>query len=147
MAVAEFRELGFMVRSKGDKINNIGKGALFFGFIGPPMGGLPFVIAAAVEDYSNPENFIMYFMFINIFSYMFGGIPALATGVIAGAFRKKLSQFSYCCFIGICGWFFTMIANMLMIRDSLSSAMIIGILGLVPGMLCAYFFHLPGGQT
>lgn len=133
--------------SKGHEINNIGKGALFFAFIGPPMGGLPFVIAAIVEDHTNSENFIVYFIFVSIFSYMVGGIPALATGVIAGALRKKLARFSYCCFIGICGWFWTMIANMLVVGISLSSAMVIGILGLVPGMLCAYFFHLPGGQT
>lgn len=135
------------MRSKGHKINNIGKGVLFFGFIGPPMGGLPFVIAAVVEDYAHPENFILYFLFVSIFSYLFGGIPALATGVIAGTFRKKLPRFSYSCLVGICGWFCTMIASKLLVGASLSSAMLIGILGLISSIFCAYFFHLPGGQT
>lgn len=75
-------------------IRNILKGALYFGAIAPPIGSIAFTTGMALT-FIVSGNFaeIIYLLpaavSFALFSYVFGGVPALFTGAIAGWFRDS----------------------------------------------------------
>lgn len=90
------------------RISNIFKGALYFGVLAPPIGSIAFTLGLAVALlFSGHFVEIVYlvpgaFSFA-LFSYIFGGVPALATGAIAGWFRHSLNSKGKHIAIGILG--------------------------------------------
>lgn len=78
-------------------MSNILKGVLYFGVLAPPIGSVAFTFGMAVTlVFSGHSAEIIYlvpgaFSFA-LFSYIFGGVPALATGAIAGWFRHSLNS-------------------------------------------------------
>lgn len=85
---------------------NILKGSLFFGAFAPPLGGMMLMLNMAILD---PEplhplsELIEATLLSSLFAYLFGGIPALLTGAIAGIFRRFLGQWLTCLAIGCVG--------------------------------------------
>lgn len=69
------------------------KGALWFGTLGPPIGALPLWVAMYVTKLAvgigndvPPSPFIDTFFALVFFSYLFGLIPAILSGLIVGPF-------------------------------------------------------------
>jgi hypothetical protein len=86
-------------------MSNAFKGALFFGLIAPPIGSIPFgsaaIVAAIVSGSSNDLVFaVPGALALALFSYLFGAVPALATGLAAGFFRHSARSTPYCIAIG-----------------------------------------------
>jgi hypothetical protein len=70
------------------------EGALFFGIFAPPIGSIPVSLALSINHlygYRGEDNHLLYsvmsFFGLALLSYVFGGIPAMLVGAIAGFSR------------------------------------------------------------
>ena len=91
---------------------DVGKGVLYFGVLGPPIGGLVFTAMLWLMSFAGEEGqswnelgtgvFAVTLLFV-IFSWMFGAAPAALLGGVAGLVRPRLSRWSWCLALGVLG--------------------------------------------
>jgi len=74
-------------------------GGICFVALGPPIGSLAVTIPAVLLSDSPPGLIV----FAAIMSHMGGAVPALATGLLAGAIVKYLSRAAFCIVVSLVG--------------------------------------------
>lgn len=89
-------------------MRNVLKGALFFGVVAPPIGSIPFGCATVVAAIISGSGADLVFavpgaLAFALFSYLFGAVPALVTGLAAGVFLHLSRSIPYCMAIGSVG--------------------------------------------
>ena len=83
------------------RFEDIAKTVLIFGLLGPPIGGIAAALLAAGISGIGVIPVAM------VLSYIFGFVPALLTGMIAGITRKKLPRFVFMLLVVACGTVFS----------------------------------------
>lgn len=76
-------------------------GALWFGFLGPPIGCIMFMLLMmvyAAGEVSALLIFSGFFIFV-FWSYVFGLIPAIVSGLVLGPFQRQINTWPrfICC--------------------------------------------------
>ena len=85
------------------------EGALFFGVFAPPLGSIPLSLAVGIAHLFGKRNNHLLDFPITVFStamlsYIFGLVPALVVGAIAGSLRQSsISRSRFLTIIGIFG--------------------------------------------
>lgn len=85
------------------------KGMLYFGALAPPIGSLVFSVPMGIVAMSkNPASDTLLVSLLGLvgfafWSYLFGLIPAIVTGAIAGIVRQRLKSWPYFFVIGMIG--------------------------------------------
>ena len=85
------------------------EGALFFGVFAPPLGSIPFSLALGIAHlFGTESNHLVYFLMTvfstALLSYIFGLVPALVVGAIAGSLHHSfISRARFLAIIGIFG--------------------------------------------
>ncbi len=85
-------------KTTGDILRGAAGGAGLFLALGPPVGAGAFalLLTAAAHDLESLKNLPL-MIFTVPYSYLFGGVPAVLCGGVAGAFRPaRVSWRSYC---------------------------------------------------
>lgn len=127
---------------------DVAKGTLLFAGVGPPIGALPFSMVMLVAELPNltPEDLMPAVVMTSIFSYFIGGIPAAATGMMAGVIRKYLVTFWRCLGVGALG-FIMQLAYTRWTSSFWDVGLLFGCLGLLAGTACAMLFRPPAFRS
>ena len=90
-------------------VNSI-KGAIYFLLIGPPVGALALTVVVSgmmiselTMDPSSLRGLLGFAMFAVLFSWLFGAIPAVLTGLLVGPLRWRFHQWRWCLVAGAIG--------------------------------------------
>jgi hypothetical protein len=132
-----------------------GKGALYFGVLGPPIGALAFTAMLWLMSlYGEPDQSwnelgtgvaAVAAVFV-LFSWMFGAVPAVVLGLVAGGFRPRLARWSFCLLIGLLGGLLSIGWGQLMLgvggEHLGSDPWAFGVPGAVSGLVVARVFGL-----
>lgn len=85
-----------------------------FTFMGPPIGWISMstaaTIAGAFTGQTTASDLAYFFpglIFGSLWSYIIGGIPALASGMFVGIFKHRLTSFVSWCLAGVVGFVVT----------------------------------------
>ncbi len=141
-------------KTPGDILRRAAGGAGLFVALGPPVGVGAFALLVTVSalDLEALKNLPMMF-FLVPYSYIFGGVPALLCGVVAGAFLPvRVSWRSYC-WPGLLGGLYAMLFQLgFGSRDyswsDLSALSLMGALpGAVGGVVCARVLYGKAPET
>ncbi|WZB76343.1 hypothetical protein WJ972_11505 [Achromobacter insuavis] len=73
-------------KTPGDMARSAAAGAALFAALGPPVGTLVFALFMAIATISVEALFTS--IFLVPWSYLYGGVPALLCGLVAGACRR-----------------------------------------------------------
>jgi len=133
-------------------------GALFFGLLGPPLGGsvlyASLVVIATLPGGSGlTENTSIeaFPMFLG-FSYFVGGLPALLTGICAGPLRERFNSWLVCIVVGLWGtaltltyWFVFTHENPLV--GFPHSFLLLGVPSIVAGAAVSWLFRSRSGAS
>ncbi|WP_063581385.1 hypothetical protein [Achromobacter ruhlandii] len=132
-------------KTHGDIARSAAAGAALFAALAPPVGTLIFALFLAIAAKSLETLFTS--MFLVIWSYLYGGVPALLCGLVAGACRPAVVTWRSYCWPGLLGglYAFVFLAGFA-VRDSslieLGFPLFLGGLpGLVSGAVCARVFY------
>ena len=73
------------------------EGVLFFGVFAPPLGSIPFSLTLGITHLFGKESDHLLYFLITVFStamlsYMFGLVPALVVGAIAGSLHHSFTS-------------------------------------------------------
>jgi hypothetical protein len=97
------------MRRKQAVVDSI-KGAIYFLLIGPPVGALALTVVFAgmmarewTLDPSSLLGLLGFAMFAVLFSWLFGAIPAVLTGLLVGPLRWRFQQWRWCLVAGAMG--------------------------------------------
>lgn len=132
----------------GDILRGAAGGAGLFLALGPPAGTAVFALFVTIagHDLESLKNLPM-MIFLVPFSYLFGGVPALLCGVVAGAFRPARVSWRSYCWPGLLGGLYATAFQMgLTSRDfawSEFQALLLmgGLPGLVGAVVCARILY------
>lgn len=131
--------------TRGRIASDLLAGGLIYTFAAPAIGGAAVVlgVTAASRDL---ENLMMAIYGLPWF-YIFGALPALLCGIVAGALRPTLPSWRYYCLIALVGGLFgTLFLAGFSNRERQWSELLFplsmgGLPGLVGGFLCTYWFY------
>lgn len=128
------------------------KGMAFFGVLGPLMGAFIFSIIAAIEalvieraNIFDVFSFLEMLPLMAVISYIVAGIPAVATGLVAGLVRNRLQHLGHCILIGIVGCLISMLIPLWIFFSYFSpkdSMLFFGPVGFIISTVCAMFFRV-----
>lgn len=97
------------------RVTDAAKGMALFGLLGPPLGALFFTPVAFMWELDISDSYLLAFFMVYetltytmLFSYIVAGIPALATGLVAGLVRRRIRHFGHCLLIGVAGGLISM---------------------------------------
>jgi len=135
------------------------KGVAYFGLLGPPCGALswtlltffaenPLATVASIGLLSTAQITASTLIFLSLWSYLFGLIPAVLTGAVAGLLRQHLHRYRYCLLVGMVGGISSGIFPLMAVAHSnhrtdgyIYAAMMIGA-GLFSGSVVARIFGI-----
>ncbi|MCF7769747.1 hypothetical protein [Achromobacter pulmonis] len=126
-------------------------GAALYLFMGPPIGVLVLSLMLAVAARS-AEHLLTSILLIP-WAYLFGGVPALLSGLVAGACKPALASGRAYCLAGLVGGLYgTVFLLGLSSRDGAWHELPVpliagGVPGLVAGALCARALYGRRGTT
>lgn len=131
-------------KTPGDILRGAAGGAGLFLALGPPVGvgAFALMVTAAAHDLESLKNLPL-MIFMVPYSYLFGGVPALLCGGVAGAFRPARVSWRSYCWPGLLGGLYACVFQLgFGSRDyswsDLTSLLVMGgIPGLVSGVACA----------
>jgi len=131
-------------KTPGDILRSAAGGAGLFVALGPPVGvgAFALLVTVAALDLEALKNLPM-MIFLVPYSYLFGGVPALLSGGVAGAFRPARVSWRSYCWPGLLGGLYATIFQLgFGSRDyswsDLTALLLMGGLpGLVGGVACA----------
>ncbi len=127
-------------KTSGDILRGAAGGAGLFLALGPPVGTAVFALLVTVagHDLDSLKNLPM-MIFLVPWSYLFGGVPALLCGVVAGAFRPARVSWRSYCLPGLLGGLYAMAFQLgLASRDYTWAELQVPLLmGGVPGLVGA----------
>lgn len=126
------------------------RGVYLFALLGPPIGGLLFMGMMVLVDQDNSldSTTITFGVFLfSVFSYVFGLVPAVATGLVAGLLRHHgyLRTIRQCFYLALMGGALTSAYMLTVSMDAKSTAFVVfmGILGSFSTFCCALLFRQP----
>ncbi|MBB1626573.1 hypothetical protein [Achromobacter sp. UMC71] len=131
-------------KTAGDILRGAAGGAGLFLALGPPAGTVVFALFVTIagHDLDSLKNLPM-MIFMVPYSYLFGGVPALLCGGVAGAFRPARASWRSYCWPGLLGGLYASgfqlgFASRDYSWSDLTGLLVIGgIPGLVSGVACA----------
>lgn len=131
-------------KTPGDILRGAAGGAGLFVALGPPVGvgAFALLVTVAALDLEALKLLPMMLLFVP-YSYIFGGVPAVLSGVVAGAFLPARVSWRSYCWPGLLGGLYAMIFQLgVGSRDyswsDLSALLLMGALpGAVGGVVCA----------
>lgn len=126
-------------------------GGILFAFFAPAIGGIAVTLAISVIALE-PKNLMMMVFGLPWF-YIFGGVPALLCGIVAGALRPDRPTWRSYVKVAIVGSLFG-IGFLLSFsganrewRDALFPLIVGGVPGMISAFLCSvWFYGKPGSQ-
>lgn len=131
--------------------SDIFAGGLMFAFIAPAIGGIAVTLVLSVLS-QTPQN-LMIMVFGLPWFYLFGVIPALLCGIVAGALRPVRSNWKALGKVALVGLVFGMGAFLpfsgrdAAVRDMVFPLFVGGLPGMLAGFLCAYWFYGKPGSV
>jgi hypothetical protein len=132
-------------KTPGDMARSAAAGAALFAALGPPIGTLVFALFMAISTISVEALFTS--IFLVPWSYLYGGVPALLCGLVAGACRPAAVSWRSYCWPGLLGGLYAFVFLLgFAVRDytlpELSFPLFLGGLpGLISGAACARVFY------
>ncbi|MCD0499355.1 hypothetical protein LP085_21020 [Achromobacter sp. MY14] len=126
-------------------------GGLMFAFIAPAIGGIAVTLVLSAIS-QTPRN-LMIMVFGLPWFYLFGVIPALLCGVVAGALRPVQSTWAALGKIALVGLVFGMGSFLpfsgreAAVGDVVFPFFVGGLPGMLSGFLCAYWFYGKPGSV
>ncbi len=78
-------------------------GMICFLLIGPPLGWLALDLLVSIRQGAAAGLNGNVLAFGSLFSYLLGGVPAAACGVVSGAVRSRIRPASHAVVVGLCG--------------------------------------------
>ncbi|WP_156329959.1 hypothetical protein [Achromobacter piechaudii] len=125
--------------------SDIISGALMYAFFAPAIGGIAVTLVLSILS-QDPKNLITMIFGLPWF-YLFGAIPALLCGVVAGALRPLRSSWWAMARIALIGAFFGMgfflpfTSRDAALSDAAFPFFVGGLPGMLSAFLCAYWFY------
>ncbi len=113
---------------------SVWKVALFFGALGPPIGGLLVLGASLLREPIWEAPLLV--LIIAFYSYVFGLLPAMITGLAAATLSRRIE--SDLIWIGLAtafGWAIAAVFSIL--SDNLLDKLLDGYIGAIPALVCA----------
>lgn len=126
-------------------------GMVFFGCLGPVIGMLAvalfifvaYVIMAFAEGFDVLGIFMMPSALIPmaLIAYYIAGVPALATGLVAGLMRRRLRHLGHCLIIGVVGAGLCVAWGLWFLAEDKTTVCLLGGLGCLSSTICAWYFR------
>lgn len=134
------------------RLTDVAKGGGFFLALGPPIGATLLAVVGVLSDLIS-QGFEADFLFalaeiipfMAFFSYIVAGVPAFATGLVAGLVRGYLRHLGHCLLIGGVGCVLSIAFGeglFTLLSSSENTAIFFGPLGFVSSTACAMFFRV-----
>lgn len=128
-------------KTRADIARPAAAGAALFAALGPPVGTLVFALFLAIAAMSLESLFTS--IFLVPWSYLYGGVPALLCGLVAGACRPEVVTWRSYCWPGLLGGLYAFVFLLgFAVRDNTLSELgfplfLGGLPGLISGAVCA----------
>ncbi|WP_241144004.1 hypothetical protein, partial [Achromobacter insuavis] len=132
-------------KTRGDIARSAAAGAALFAALGPPVGTLVFALFIAVSTISVEALFTS--IFLVPWSYLYGGVPALLCGLVAGACRPAAVSWRSYGWPGLLGGLYAFVFLLgFAVRDNTLPELgfplfLGGVPGLISGVVCARLFY------
>jgi len=132
-------------KTRGDIARSAAAGAALFAALGPPVGTLVFALFIAISTISVEALFTS--IFLVPWSYLYGGVPALLCGLVAGACRPAAVSWRSYGWPGLLGGLYAFVFLLgFAVRDNTLPELgfplfLGGVPGLISGVVCARLFY------